>query len=83
MEAKVSTATDAEYSAYNYIGSFDKDLKTFIVKDGQRHEIFRNKNKILKFFDSDALKKYVKSERLNFNKDEELGRAFRFMEGNL
>ncbi len=80
MEVSVKKDIDAEYSAYNYIGSFDKDLKNYIVKDGQRHEIFRNKNKILKFFDSDALKKYVKSERLNLNRDEDLVEAFRFME---
>lgn len=78
--AKVNTENASEYSAYKLTGTFDKDTNHYILKDGQMQEVFRNKKKILEFFNSKELEQFVKKEKIKFKKDEDLAKAFEFME---
>jgi len=80
LDASINRESKPDYSANRYIGSFKKKSQNYILKDGQIHEIYRSKKKILKFMGSDPLKKFVKTEKLNLRKDEDLKKALRFYE---
>jgi hypothetical protein len=81
--AEVKTESSSEYSAYKYTGVFSKQNQHYILKDGQIQEVFRNKKKILEFFNSKELEQFVKKEKIKFNRDEDLAKAFRFLEEGL
>jgi hypothetical protein len=81
--AEVESENVSEYSAYNYSGAFDQKTKYYILQDGQIQEVFRNKKNLLEFFDSKELEQFVKKEKLKFKKDEDLVKAFEFMEERL
>lgn len=78
--AEVKKENASEYSAYKYTGAFDKKTKFYILKDGQIQKVFRNKKKILEFFNSKELEQFVKKGKIKFKKDEDLVKAFEFME---
>ncbi len=82
MEKEIQKESSVDYSAFKYIGKFNKKSTTYILQDGQLSEVFRGKKKILDFFDSNALAKYVKAEKLNFKRNEDLAKAFKYMEEN-
>lgn len=75
--------SDLRSQGANYGVSADKEkfinrTQYYIWKDGQLHDINRNTNKIIEFFGSAALKKEVKSKKLNLKKDEDLTAALSF-----
>lgn len=53
-------------------------VKNYVWQDGELHTISRNTNKIIKFFDSPALKKEVKSKKLNLKEDSDLTAALSY-----
>lgn len=81
--AKINKGTSSEYNAYKEVGVFDMDTMHFILKDDQIEEVYRNKKKILEFFDSKELEQFVKKEKLKLNKDEDLIKAFEFLESQM
>jgi hypothetical protein len=78
--AEIKGVSTTEYNAYKYQGDFEQQTKNYVLRDGQIEEIYRNKKKILSFLDSKELEKFVKEEKLNFKKNEDLIKAFEFYE---
>lgn len=75
--------TVGTYGASGKRSKFINKTKFFLFKDGKLHEVNRNNKKIIEFLKSARLKGYLKKNKLNLKKDEDLVKALAYYESSM
>jgi|GEM_PF-2132949 len=83
FESKLKEEEVATYGASKSRSKFINKTKYFVFKAGKMHEVSRNSKKLVAFFKSPRLKGYIKKNKLNLKKDEDLVKALAYYEGSL
>lgn len=71
------------YGASKTRSKFVNKTKFYLFKDGELHEVNRNKKKLVEFLKSARLKSYIKKNKLNIKKDEDLVKALAYYESSM
>lgn len=81
FESDIKEDDVANYGVSKSQNRFVPETRHYILRNGQMEFTPRSKGKILKFFNSSKLKKYVKKEKLNLRDDTDLRKALAYFEG--
>lgn len=71
------------YAASSKRAKFMNKTKFYLFKDGKLHQVNRNNKKIIDFLKSPRLKGYLKKNKLNLKKDEDLVKALAYYESSM
>ena len=71
------------YGASSKRAKFMNKTKFFLFKDGKLHQVNRNNKKLVEFLKSPRLKGYIKKNKLNLKKDEDLVKALAYYESSM
>lgn len=83
FESKLKEEDVATYGASKSRSKFVNKTKHFVFKEGKMHEVSRNSKKLVAFLKSPRLKGYIKKNKLNLKKDEDLVKALAYYESSL
>lgn len=83
FESKLKEEDVATYGASKSRSKFVNKTKYFVFKEDKMHEVSRNSKKLVAFLKSPRLKGYIKKNKLNLKKDEDLVKALAYYESSL
>ena len=83
FESTLKEEEVATYGASKSRSKFVNKTKYYIFKDGKMKEVTRNNKKLVDHLKSARLKSYVKKNKLNLKKDEDLVKALAYYESSM
>jgi len=83
FESTLKEEEVATYGASKSRSKFVNKTKYYIFKDGKMNEVTRNNKKLVDHLKSARLKSYIKKNKLNLKKDEDLVKALAYYESSM